>query len=120
MRGRVGDLDSTADTCPRRCARDDVRTPASVRGQVDELDTDAVRRGGGKASVRLDSGLPSGPWQAHLHLRSGSTEREAVARLTFPGLVATPSGFPHLLPLVAVLLLLLAAVAVLSVNRRRA
>ena len=74
----------------------------------------------GTATVRLDTDLPSGPWQAALHLRSGFSEREAVARLTFPGLVAAPTGSRHLLPLIAVLFVLLAAVATLVYHRRRA
>jgi hypothetical protein len=74
----------------------------------------------GTATVRLDSGLPSGPWQADLHLRSGFTEREAVARLTFPELVAASSGSRRLLLLVALVLALVAAVVALSLNRRQA
>ena len=75
----------------------------------------------GTATVRLDEGLPSGPWQASLHLRSGFTDREAVARLTFPELVAAPSGSRRLLlPLVGVVLALLAALAALVHNRRQA
>ena len=74
----------------------------------------------GTASVLLDKGLPSGPWQADLRLRSGFSERDAVARLTFPGLVAAPPGSRHLLPVVAVLLALLAVLVTLVRSRRQA
>jgi hypothetical protein len=75
----------------------------------------------GTASVRLDNGLPIGPWQADLRLRSGFSEREAVATLTFPGLVAAPSGSRHLILVIGVLLALLLAVgAAVGVTRRRA
>jgi hypothetical protein len=35
-------------------------------------------------TVRLTSQLPRGPWSARLTIRSGSTQRSAVARITFP------------------------------------
>jgi hypothetical protein len=35
-------------------------------------------------TVPLDKGLPAGPWDARLALRSGLTERDARATITFP------------------------------------
>ena len=34
--------------------------------------------------VTLDRAIPAGPWDARIVLRSGLTEREATARVTFP------------------------------------
>lgn len=34
--------------------------------------------------VTLDRAIPAGPWDAHIVLRSGLTEREATAKVTFP------------------------------------
>lgn len=41
--------------------------------------------------VRLDRAIPAGPWDARIVLRSGTTEREATATITFPGRAATSS-----------------------------
>jgi hypothetical protein len=35
-------------------------------------------------TIALDPKLPAGPWQAKLVLRSGTLEREATARISFP------------------------------------
>jgi hypothetical protein len=43
--------------------------------------------------VVLDPALPAGPWTARLTLRSGTTERDATAIITFPAASAT-SGAP--------------------------
>jgi hypothetical protein len=42
--------------------------------------------------VPLDRALPNGPWTAKLFLRSGTTERTASARLTFPTKAGTSTG----------------------------
>ena len=57
------------------------------------------------ATVRLDRSLPRGPWRAQLRLQSGSTERTAVATLTFPHLEAAsgPTWFRYSMFLVALL-----------------
>jgi hypothetical protein len=41
--------------------------------------------------VVLDQAVPAGPWDAHIVLRSGTTEREATAKITFPAAAATSS-----------------------------
>lgn len=41
--------------------------------------------------VTLDRAIPAGPWDARIVLRSGLTEREATARVTFP-VAAASSG----------------------------
>jgi hypothetical protein len=42
--------------------------------------------------VLLDRAIPAGPWDAHIVLRSGTTEREATANIIFPALAASSSG----------------------------
>lgn len=42
--------------------------------------------------VVLDPALPPGPWTARITLRSGTTEREATAIITFPATSATPGA----------------------------
>lgn len=42
--------------------------------------------------VTLDRAIPAGPWAARLTLRSGTTEREATATITFPDAPASSSG----------------------------
>lgn len=42
--------------------------------------------------VALDSAIPKGPWDARIVLRSGTTEREATARVTFPEAPATAAA----------------------------
>lgn len=42
--------------------------------------------------VALDPAIPRGPWDAHIVLRSGTTEREATAQVTFPETAATSAG----------------------------
>ena len=74
------------------------------------------------ATVRLDRNLPLGPWRARLSLTSGFIQREAVATLTFPALVAAakPSSSRHTLIAVGILLaLLLAAGAAAGTIRHR-
>jgi hypothetical protein len=73
-------------------------------------------------SVRLDKQLPLGPWRAHLRLRSGLLEREAVATIRFPHSAGLPqpaarSGHPFLV--VTMLLVLLGAAAAALVLYRR-
>jgi hypothetical protein len=61
--------------------------------------------------VTLDRAIPAGPWDARIVLRSGLTEREASARVTFPAAAASsaepvstsvsksgPDGASRLLP----------------------
>jgi hypothetical protein len=42
--------------------------------------------------VILDRAVPAGPWDARIVLRSGTTEREATATITFPASPASSSG----------------------------
>ncbi len=42
--------------------------------------------------VMLDRAVPAGPWDARIVLRSGTTEREATAKITFPAAAASSSG----------------------------
>ena len=82
-------------------------------------------------TVMLDPAIPAGPWDAHMTLQSGTTVREATARVTFPAAAATsappvmaqppsPKGSGSL-PLVLVVALLIAIVLLLVVlfGRRR-
>lgn len=41
--------------------------------------------------VILDPAIPAGPWDARIVLRSGITEREATAKITFPAAAASSS-----------------------------
>ena len=41
--------------------------------------------------VILDRAVPAGPWDARIVLRSGITEREATAKITFPAAAASSS-----------------------------
>ena len=81
--------------------------------------------------VVLDRAVPAGPWDARILLRSGLTEREATAEITFPAAAATSSqpvassapadGKSRVLPalLAAALLVALALVAYrLALSRR--
>jgi hypothetical protein len=78
-----------------------------------------------RMAVELDSGLPRGPWRAHLGLTSGLIQRSADATITFPSSangVKSPIavGFPTLILVVIVLLILLAVATLgLLVYRRR-
>lgn len=42
--------------------------------------------------VALDPAIPQGPWDARIVLRSGTTERDGTARVSFPEAAATSSG----------------------------
>jgi hypothetical protein len=42
--------------------------------------------------VVLDRAVPAGPWDAHIVLRSGLTERQASAKITFPAAAASSAG----------------------------
>jgi len=46
----------------------------------------------GPVSVGLDPAIPGGPWDARIVLRSGTTERDATAKVTFPAAPATAAG----------------------------
>jgi hypothetical protein len=81
--------------------------------------------------VTLDPAVPRGPWDAHIVLRSGTTQRDATARVTFPVAAATSaapvktkatSGGSGLLLYIlgGVALLLLILVAALVIRQRRA
>ncbi len=82
--------------------------------------------------VTLDKALPAGPGQANIVLRSGTTEREGNASVTFPEQASTKSpavkassgdgnGTPVLAgEVVLVLIAILGAFLVLSLRRRRA
>lgn len=78
--------------------------------------------------VVLDPAIPAGPWDARIVLRSGTTEREATAKVTFPAAaasaskpVATRSAAGHgsqTLPIV-IGVVLLAGLFLLLLARRR-
>ena len=46
----------------------------------------------GPVQVALDPAIPRGPWDAKVTLRSGATEREATANVTFPEAPAASGG----------------------------
>lgn len=79
--------------------------------------------------VTLDKALPNGPWDATIVLRSGMTEREATATITFPEAAegssepvttTAPSSDGSPLPvIVAVVALVALSVLVFSLIRRR-
>lgn len=81
----------------------------------------------GEVLITLGSELPSGPWQAALHLKSGLVEHDATAELTFPAkgrsvTVEPDHGIPAWMLLagggvVAVLLALLIVVLLRRSNR---
>jgi hypothetical protein len=77
-----------------------------------------------EVSISLGSGLPDGPWDAHITLRSGLLERSAAATITFPADGAsapvptrTGRGGPPLLA-AAIALVLAMVAATLIVHRR--
>ncbi|MDZ7674108.1 MAG: hypothetical protein U5K30_03440 [Acidimicrobiales bacterium] len=80
-------------------------------------------------TVTLDAAVPDGPWDAHLKLRSGRIEREAEATITFPrpGGLAAPVAIAEpdnrswlgLVAAVGLVLLVLVALAVVVIRRRR-
>ncbi|HEX3394796.1 MAG TPA: LPXTG cell wall anchor domain-containing protein [Acidimicrobiales bacterium] len=79
--------------------------------------------------VVLDQAVPPGPWDARIVLRSGTTEREATAKITFPAAAASASpavatakgGSSDLVPVLVGLgaLLILGALAFLFLRRKR-
>ena len=84
--------------------------------------------------VVLDRAVPAGPWDARIVLRSGLTEREATARITFPDAAASSAepvatraagsgsdGESRLLPIVVGIAALLAVALLFSrrLQRRR-
>ncbi|HEX8770820.1 MAG TPA: hypothetical protein VF711_08640 [Acidimicrobiales bacterium] len=82
--------------------------------------------------VPLDPAIPAGPWDAHIVLRSGTTERDATAKITFPAAPLASSGpvktdsssggsalVPIILAAVAVLALLLVGSFLVRRGRRR-
>lgn len=79
--------------------------------------------------VPLDPAIPRGPWDAHIVLRSGTTEREATASVTFPEAPATSalpvaavprSARSSVLPAAALVGgLILLVVAATSIGRHR-
>jgi len=76
-------------------------------------------------TVRLNKQLPRGPWEAHLRLRSGPTQRVAVATITFPPNASAPvanvvPASRLLILVVAVLFGLLAVAALPLLLSRRA
>jgi hypothetical protein len=73
-------------------------------------------------TVRLDKSLPRGPWRAQMRLRSGFTERDAAATITFPleaGAAEVAPGDSRHVRLAAVVLLVLLAFAALVLLRVR-
>ncbi len=81
-------------------------------------------------TVGLDPAIPRGPWDAHLVLRSGTTQRDATARITFPAASATSaapvitktsSGGSGPLPIIlgAIVVLAVAGAGSLIVRRHR-
>jgi hypothetical protein len=80
--------------------------------------------------VALDPAITRGPWEARIVLRSGTTEREATATITFPDAPATAAapvgvtsgGGSSILPVAAggaVLLVIIVVVVGLARRRRR-
>lgn len=80
--------------------------------------------------VNLDRAIPAGPWDARIVLRSGTTEREAAATISFPSAAATSSrpvaarapadgGGQMLLILVGIAVLLLLLLLLWFFRRRR-
>jgi hypothetical protein len=82
--------------------------------------------------VTLDRAIPAGPWDARIVLRSGLTEREATARVTFPDAAASsadpvatgplgsrPDGGSPLLPAAAAAVAALVALSLLFVRLKR-
>lgn len=79
--------------------------------------------------VPLDRAVPAGPWDAHIVLRSGTTERDATAKITFPAAAETSSrpvatrssGDSALVPIIlaVVVVLALLLLAFFLVRRRR-
>jgi hypothetical protein len=70
----------------------------------------ALAPGGSQfATVRLDRGLPRGPWRAQMRLRSGRIQRVAAATISFPAnpapTVAAQAGSRHLVLALTVFLL---------------
>lgn len=81
--------------------------------------------------VTLDRAVPAGPWDARIVLRSGLTEREATATVTFPAAAASsaepvatqtvgsgPDNGSRLLPILAGLVALLAVAFFLFRHRQ--
>jgi hypothetical protein len=93
--------------------------PATLGTSLAIGDTEAV-------TIELDEGIPAGPWDARITLRSGLLERSARATITFPAAgaapaVSTTSVRPAWLSLVAggLVLLLLVGIAALLVQLPR-
>lgn len=80
---------------------------------------------GGQQNVvfTLDAGLPNGPWEAQLKLKTGLVEREAVATVTFPdtgqGETITPRAEFLILWIALGTAVLVIAIALLWWVRRR-
>jgi len=70
-----------------------------------------------RATVRLDARLPRGPWRARLELSSGSVQRHAEARLTFPQIAPVTSQRGKQFVIALLVLLVFAAAAFLSSRR---
>lgn len=49
-----------------------------------QLGTTLAPNDSAPATVKLDKGLPNGPWKATVTIRSGEVERKAEAKITFP------------------------------------
>lgn len=78
--------------------------------------------------ISLDPAIPAGPWDARITLRSGLTEREATASVTFPATPASATepiatkaagGSPLMLVLGAVALLVALLLLIFWLVRRR-
>ncbi|MGH9128924.1 MAG: peptidase [Acidimicrobiales bacterium] len=82
--------------------------------------------------VPLSPAIPDGPWDAHITLRSGTTQESATARITFPGAAgsaaaavktgsgsAASSSVDIVIPIAAVLVVLAGALSFLLLRRRR-
>lgn len=77
----------------------------------------------GEVAFALAAGLPAGPWEAGVTVRSGRTERSTDADVTFPAAGIGESGSGDGPPLLALLgggAALVAVAALLLVRRRRA
>ncbi len=93
--------------------------PATLGTTLAIGDTEAV-------TLAMDRGIPAGPWDARITLRSGLIERTARATITFPASGASPSVItssvqPARLYVIAasLIILLLAGIAALLISLKR-
>ncbi|MGY2747396.1 COG1470 family protein [Arthrobacter sp. UYCu723] len=68
--------------------------PGGLSGGPFAAKTSTTLRPGeaGDVTVTLDSGMPAGPWNAHLELKSGLLTESADATITFPAAASTAAA----------------------------